>query len=101
MAWANSDRRARLPKNWPTLRRRVIRRDDGRCTAVYSEGERCSMPGTDVDHITPGDDHSMTNLRLLCPWHHGKKSGAEGGRAAGLLSVRTARPVPTHPALED
>jgi hypothetical protein len=35
-----------------------------------------------VDHIKPGDDHSESNLRSLCSWHHGKKSGAEGGTAA-------------------
>lgn len=101
MAWAGSNRRARLPHNWLAIRRRIIRRDVGRCTAIYSDGRRCEQPGTDVDHIMPGDDHTEGNLRLLCRWHHGQKSGSEGGTAAGLKRVRTARPTATHPALED
>jgi 5-methylcytosine-specific restriction protein A len=101
MAWAGSNRAARLPANWAALRRRVIRRDGGRCTAVDSEGQRCTWPGTDVDHKTPGDDHSLSNLRLLCAWHHARKSATEGGTAAALTRVRTARTKPAHPALED
>lgn len=101
MAWANSDRRARLPKDWPRIRRRIIRRDEGQCAAVYSTGERCVRTDVEVDHIVPGDDHSDTNLQCLCVWHHARKSAAEGGTASALTRVRTARPTPTHPALED
>lgn len=101
MTWAGSNRRERLPRNWPALRRRVIKRDDGQCTWRYSDGTRCEQPGTDVDHITPGDDHALTNLRLLCSWHHARKSASEGGTAAALTRVLTARPKPVHPALED
>ncbi|GGY88412.1 HNH endonuclease [Streptomyces nitrosporeus] len=101
MAWEGSTRRQRLPKNWPAIRRRVIRRDEGRCTALYSDGRRCELPGTDVDHIVPGDDHREANLRLLCPWHHQRKSSAEGGTAAAQVRVSVHRPKPQHPALED
>lgn len=100
MAWAGSTRRARLPKDWPRIRRRIIRRDRV-CVWPMSDGTLCSAVGTDVDHIVPGDDHSDANLRLLCTWHHRQKSSSEGGTAAALTRVRTARPVPTHPALED
>jgi 5-methylcytosine-specific restriction endonuclease McrA len=101
MAWEGSTRRARLPKDWPRIRARIIRRDGGVCVARYSDGRRCELPGTDVDHIVPGDDHRDENLQLLCPWHHRHKSGSEGGTAAALARVRTQRPRPTHPALED
>lgn len=101
MAWANSNRAARLPKGWERIRRRIIRRDKGRCTAIYSTGKQCEQPGVEVDHIRPGDDHTDGNLRLLCRWCHQQKSSSEGGTAAALVRVRTARPTPTHPALED
>lgn len=101
MAWSGSTRRQRLPRDWPRIRRRIIRRDKGRCTAVYSDGTRCVEPGTDVDHIVPGDDHTDANLQLLCGWHHKHKSATEGGTAAARTRVRTERPRPTHPALED
>lgn len=101
MAWEGSTRRQRLPKDWARIRRRIIRRDAGVCTWRYSDGRQCELPGTDVDHITPGDDHRDENLRLLCTWHHARKSSSEGGTAAATTRVRTARPTSTHPALED
>lgn len=101
MAWEGSTRRSRLPKDWPRIRRRIIRRDGGQCTALHSDGRRCDLPGTDVDHIAPGDDHRDENLRLLCAWHHRQKSSSEGGTAASLTRVSVHRPRPTHPALED
>lgn len=101
MAWQGSTRRARLPKNWPVIRRRVLRRDRGVCQARFSDGRLCGAEAADVDHIRPGDDHSMDNLRALCGWCHARKSAQEGGRAAALTRVRTERPRQTHPALED
>lgn len=101
MAWAGSDRAARLPKGWARIRRRIIRRDGGQCTASYSDGRRCEQPGTEVDHIKPGDDHTDANLRLLCRWCHQHKSSSEGGTAAALTRVRIQRPPTTHPALEE
>lgn len=101
MAWEGSTRRARLPRNWRTLRLRVLRRDGYICQARFSEGQLCGQPATDVDHIEPGDDHSMGNLRALCAWCHRQKSAHEGGTAAGLKRVSTERPKPTHPAFDD
>lgn len=104
MAWAGSNRAATLPADWPRRRRRIIRRDDGRCTALDSEGVRCTWPGTDVDHITPhslGGTDEDDNLTLLCTWHHAHKSAQEGGAAAAKTRVCTARPSSTHPALEE
>lgn len=101
MAWVGSTRRSRLPKNWPSLRRRVLHRDNHVCQTRFSEGQLCGREATDVDHITPGDDHSMANLQALCSWCHARKSASEGGRAAALARVRTERPKQTHPALEE
>lgn len=101
MAWDGSTRRSRLPKDWPAIRRRIIRRDGGVCTALYSDGRRCELPGTDVDHIVPGDDHRDANLRLLCAWHHRQKSSSAGGSAAARTRVIVLRPVPINPALEE
>ncbi|MFI9123898.1 HNH endonuclease [Streptomyces bikiniensis] len=101
MAWAGSNRRQRLPKDWPAIVRRIKRRDGYRCTSVFETAGRCTQRGTDVDHIIPGDDHSDDNLRLLCRWCHAKKSAREGGQAAALKRVSERRPTTTHPALED
>lgn len=102
MAWTTSDRRKRLPKDWESrIRPRILRRDGGRCTAVFTDGRRCSARATDVDHIIPGDDHSDDNLRALCGWCHKTKSSSEGGMAAGQRAARQARPTAQHPALED
>src|SRR5690606_20028600 len=101
MAWTGSTRRSRLPKNWPSLRRRVLRRDKSLCQMPFSDGRLCGAEATDVDHIIPGDDHSMTNLRALCAWCHARKSASEGGTAAARTRVLIDRPRPTHPALEE
>jgi 5-methylcytosine-specific restriction endonuclease McrA len=82
MAWESSNRRQELPKNWATLRAKVLKRDGHQCTERDpNTGLRCTEHATDVDHISPGNDHSMTNLRALCQWHHRRKSGIEGGQA--------------------
>lgn len=104
MAWDGSNRRQTLPKGWERTRRRIIRRDGGVCTALYSDGRRCELPGTDVDHIVPhslGGSEDDDNLQLLCRWHHAQKSSSEGGTAAAGARVSVHRPKPTHPALED
>lgn len=83
MAWATSTRRGRLPKDWPARRRRVLERDRYQCQHVREDtGRICALPATDVDHRTPGDDHSDANLRSLCGWHHDQKSSREGAAAA-------------------
>lgn len=92
MAWASSNRRSELPSNWPALRARVMRRDRGVCQGVLSEGAICGYPGTEVDHIRPGMDHSMGNLQLLCAWCHKRKTQAESQAARA-----NAKPLPrTH-----
>lgn len=100
--WQNSDRRSRLPENWPKLRNRILKRDGHRCTHTNDEGVRCPDDATDVDHILPGDDHRESNLTSLCPWHHQKKSGREGAAAVHAIRRKHAQKfkrVETHPGL--
>ncbi|WP_415940427.1 HNH endonuclease [Streptomyces sp. 039-1] len=84
MAWSSSDRRSELPPNWPAIRARVKRRDRGVCQGVLSEGALCGAPGTDVDHIRPGGDHSLGNLQLLCRWCHKRKTQRESHEARAV-----------------
>jgi 5-methylcytosine-specific restriction endonuclease McrA len=78
--WNGSDRRSRLPADWPKIRTRILRRDMHRCTHI-TNGIRCNKPATEVDHIRRGDDHSERNLRSLCSECHATKSGREGAAA--------------------
>jgi 5-methylcytosine-specific restriction enzyme A len=80
-SWAGSDRRSRLPRNWASIRRRILARDGHKCQWRDYNGW-CGEPATDVDHVKAGDNHSDDNLRSLCTWHHGKKSAREGAAAA-------------------
>lgn len=98
MAWSTSNRRQRLPKDWPVRRASVLQRDGYRCVAVLVDGERCTESATDVDHIKPGDDHSLTNLQALCRWHHARKSAREGHEARGAVRRPSRRrPEAPHP----
>lgn len=72
--WEGSDRKSRLPDDWAKRRIRVLRRDGYRC-------HECGAPANQVDHIIPGDDHDLDNLRALCRRHHALKSSAEGNAA--------------------
>lgn len=73
--WASSDRAARLPRNWSTIRARIIRRDGATCQACY--GMRCGSVRLEVDHIVNNDDHSDANLRTLGHECHAAKTQAE------------------------
>ena len=86
--WEGSDRRSRLPADWPKIRLRVLRRDGGQCTALTEAGPRCTSLASDVDHIVAGDNHDLSNLRSLCSYHHKIKSSREG--AAALAAKRRA-----------
>lgn len=79
MGWETSDRRERLPSNWPQLVKIVRKRSGGRCEFLLPSGKRCPRKGDGgVDHIVNDDNHSLENLRDTCKHHHGKKSSAEG-----------------------
>lgn len=95
-AWQGSNRGDRLPPNWARLRQTILARDGHRCTWTDELG-RCTQPATDVDHVSPGDNHHPTNLRSLCRWHHLRKSSLEGNTARHRQTNR--RPPEPHPGL--
>lgn len=95
--WEGSDRRSRLPYDWPRRRARVLRRDRWRCTALV-DGVPCGALATEVDHVERGDDHDERNLTSLCRHHHARKSGAEGAAARHAHGSRARAPEP-HPGL--
>ena len=96
MSWYTSDRRERLPKDWDTIRTQVKRRAGGRCEAkVHARG--CDGVGTDCDHITPGDDHSLENLQLLSHCCHVKKTQAEAAERNHAWASMGRRPSEKHP----
>lgn len=100
--WKGSERREGLPSNWAQIRRRILKRDQHRCTHTDDYSNRCTELATDVDHIKRGSDHSDANLRSLCAWHHGKKSGAEGAAASAAARRRHGkkfRRTEVHPGL--
>lgn len=79
--WSSSNRRDRLPADWLQRRRRILKRDGYMCQWRLPDGTLCLDSATDVDHITPGDDHRDSNLQGLCPRHHAIKSSREGAEA--------------------
>lgn len=109
--WRGSTRRARLPATWESeLVPMIYERDGAQCTHT-EHGERCPTRGyrdsrgrwrgLEVDHDKRGDDHSPSNLRLKCSYHHGLKSAQEGVEAkaakAAAISKRFRR-TEAHPS---
>lgn len=95
MTWDGSDRKARLPREWHRIRRRVLIRDSYQCQH-RDNGVKCGATANQVDHIVPGDDHSEANLQALCVTHHRAKSSREGVEARAKIP-RRARPTENHP----
>ncbi len=54
----------------------------------------CMRYANEVDHIEPGDDHSLANLQSACSTCHQIKSSREGAAA----KPRERRPPEVHPA---
>lgn len=97
MPWSGSNRKRTLPSNWATLRIAVLRRDGWECQWVTG-GRICAAAANQCDHIGDPLDHSMENLRALCAWHHGKRSGSQGAKASNARpSAR--RPPEAHPGI--
>ncbi|WP_431781715.1 HNH endonuclease [Streptomyces chumphonensis] len=102
MPWSSSNRRVQLPSNWGGTVARIRRRDGGQCVArLYPDGQRCpETQGLEVDHIGDPHDHSDSNLQLLCPWHHKRKTAQESATARRRRPrPRRARPRESHPGL--
>jgi 5-methylcytosine-specific restriction protein A len=98
--WSDSTRRSRLPGDWQRRICPAVKARDGhRCTWV-DNGERCTGPADDVDHIVPphlGGSDAPQNLRSLCRQHHKAKSAAEG--AAMRWRYREKRAAEQHPGV--
>lgn len=75
--WKGSDRRARLPSDWPARVAKTKHLARNQCQWILPSGKRCPRKGTDCDHIIPGDNHEQANLQLLCGHHHGLKTAKE------------------------
>lgn len=87
------NRKDRLPGDWATRQRFVIKRDEGICYLCGEEG------ADGVDHVRPGDDHSYDNLKAVHhnvkPYCHRYKSSREGNAAQGHnIEPRVARKEP-------
>lgn len=72
-----------------------------RCQETLPSGKRCPRDanhpdGIQVDHVAPvaeGGTHDLGNARVLCKWHHDKKTQAEAqrGRARSKGQPRERR----------
>lgn len=94
MPWSSSDRKYRLPEDWPYRRSFVLRRDGYRCQLGLAG---CLEAANEVDHIVRGDDHSAENLQAVCIICHAKKSSAEGNAMQQRLRAQRFRPSVRHP----
>jgi 5-methylcytosine-specific restriction endonuclease McrA len=92
MSW--SSKSTPLPRNWNTIRSRVLRNSDVCCV--------CHQPGADeVDHVVPrylGGSDEAANLRPIHAFPcHASKSSAEGHARRRELAARRKRPQLKHP----
>ena len=94
MGWESSTRRAELPKDWNARRRRVLKRDGGRCTWTI-DGVRCPAKATDVHHAVAKDDHRLAALVSLCAEHHDLITK----RQAAAAQPTMRHPVEAHPGV--
>lgn len=90
--WANSDRKARLPKGWAKIRAEVLARDVT-CQLCHVR------PATHCDHIKPKkDDHRKEALRGVCEPCHMQLSSRQGNQAQREQPRPTRqRPTEVHP----
>ena len=80
--WVNSDRRERLPSNWPVIRKKRLELDNYECQWWVKGKGKCGKPANQVDHKKPKtDDDRIECLQSLCEGHHKLKSAREGNAA--------------------
>jgi 5-methylcytosine-specific restriction endonuclease McrA len=92
---SRSARHERLPDDWEeSYRKPTMRKARGLCQI---RGPRCTHRATQIDHIRPGDDHSLTNLQAACKNCHADKSAAEGVSARSQKRAKGKRPPERHP----
>lgn len=88
--WRDSDRKSRLPADWPARVAETKRLAKNRCQQKLPSGKRCPRRGVDCDHISRGDDHRQSNLQMLCVAHHTAKTTQEA--AVGRRRRKKIRP---------
>lgn len=91
MPWETSARRSELPRDWATIRRRILARDPICRLAL----EVCTGRSNEVDHVGDKHDHSDHNLRGVCTPCH-KRRTQEQAQAA---KPRQRRATESHPGL--
>lgn len=96
MPWSTSDRRHRLPPDWPALKAHTRKRAGNRCEAHHHH-PRCDGTGQEADHITPGDDHTPDNLQWLNAHCHKFKTAAESAARNSQAAELRKRPAEDHP----
>jgi hypothetical protein len=82
------------------IRRAVYERDGGRCRYEDASGRRCSATEyLEFDHCgipwARGGEHTVANLRLLCPTHNALEAERDFGREAMLRRRRLSAPSAT------
>lgn len=65
------------------------------CQAKVHEPQ-CNGIGNECDHITPGDNHTLTNLQWLSAACHKAKTTQEAQQSRGHGTARQ-RPPENHP----
>lgn len=96
MSWSTSDRRQRLPDDWPKRVAQVKARAKGRCEATrHAHG--CTGTGAECDHIVRGDNHDITNLQWLSTPCHKAKTAAENAADRKARQAMRQRPREQHP----
>lgn len=104
-------RTAPRPQGWKSrIVPAVKTRDGGRCTWVeelegggtwrdWAHPKRCTLVGTDVDHMGAPDDHRIEMLRLLCSPHHKRRSSQQANEAKKQRAQARKQPTQPHPGL--
>jgi 5-methylcytosine-specific restriction protein A len=99
MAWSDTARKLKLPRDWPSRRRAVLARDASRCQLRLPG---CTVNATEVDHlrcIAEGGDHQPANLIAVCRACHLIKTKEESARGRAR-QPRARRPPEPHPGLQ-
>ena len=86
--WQGSSRKATLPKKWPVIRLRVLRRDKVLCQLGLVG---CTGVATEVDHIGDRNDHSLANLRSVCSACHKQHTQLQAAAGRSAAAKRRSR----------
>lgn len=96
--WKGSTRGSRLPSDWGKRCGQIHHRSGWTCEFPVGDRRCGRYADGGVDHIVPGDDHSLENLRDTCAGHHRRKSSREGNAAKALKKVAIkGKRVEEHP----